>query len=67
MIEFFTDDANVVGTVTFRDGRLTASNAKVQSFIDAWRAQAEKPENFETYYDGWSNGYVSARQIDEES
>lgn len=63
MIEF-SDDKGVLGTVTLDDdGKLLASNTSVTEYVDRWTAKDHSVDDFEDFYDGWSNGYVSARRI----
>jgi hypothetical protein len=62
VIEFY-DDSGVIGTVRVTDdGKLDAS-ATMESIADAWARRRRPPSDFETFYDGWSNGYVSARRV----
>lgn len=67
MIEFF-DDEGVIGTIEYDEGDLVA-DILLQSVAQSWIAGGRDPADFEDAYDGWSNGYASARliELDDES
>ena len=61
MIEFF-DDEGVVGTVEYVNGELVASRGS-QNVATLWLYRGNDPTDFESAYDGWSNGYVVGRRV----
>lgn len=66
MIEFY-DDGGVIGVVSRGDNGEPVGDAVTQSFIDAWERNADVGQDFESYYDNWSNGYVHARRVSDNS
>lgn len=65
MIEF-RDGDEVIGRVVYRDGSLIALDPLVRSYVDGWINRRRAPQDFETYYDGWANGYANARRVDDD-
>lgn len=62
MIEFYDSDG-VIGRVEVDDDGEPTGDVFTREFIKSWEAHGDDLD-FETYYDGWSNGYVHARRID---
>lgn len=63
VIEFF-DTKGVLGTVQLGDDNtLQASGPETSSYVNRWVRQSRPVVDFESFYDGWSNGYVSARRV----
>lgn len=62
MIEF-RDKNGVIGTVEYINGELITNNA-MRDVVTMWLRRGKSPADFENAYDGWSNGYVSARLIE---
>lgn len=65
MIEF-RDGDEVIGRAAYRDGVLVALDPAVQSYVDGWVNRRRPPQDFETFYDGWANGYANARRVDDD-
>lgn len=63
MIEF-SDADGVIGTVDYVDGELRASNS-ARNIVDSWLRHGRSANDFEAAYDGWSNGYVNGRRVDD--
>lgn len=63
MIEF-TDQRSgvVVGVVAVR-GNALLSDPISENIAAAWLAQGGKSGEFESVYDGWTNGYVLGRRV----
>jgi hypothetical protein len=56
-LEFYdVDDGDALGSVTYDGQRMTAEGSMVQEMIED-----HSPEEVLELYNGWSNGYVSAR------
>lgn len=65
MIEFTTVSGDkVVGVVATRDGELL-SDPGADSTATTWLDRGGDPADFETRYDGWTNGYVLGRRVDD--
>jgi hypothetical protein len=64
VIEFY-DDGGVLGTVRVDGGELVADPV-VEGYVKSWRRRGGTVGDFEKFYDGWSNGYVSARRKDDD-
>lgn len=57
MIEF-SDKDGVVGYVQVEDDELVASDPSLERLAEGFDVA-----EFESFYDGWSNGYVSGRKV----
>ncbi len=61
-IEFVTvEDEQLVGRVVFDGGQL-AADPPLRDLVEAFLSGQPAAE-FEETYDGWSNGYISARKV----
>lgn len=67
-LEFYEPaDGYVLGRVSCGNG-LTASDFAARDIVAAWaKNHGNDPDGFLSHYRGWSNGYVSARVVDEPS
>lgn len=62
-IDFFDERGGPLGSVIAdaRGLRAEPPTPALQSLIDAWLRQRREPRAFVAHYNGWSNGYLSAR------
>lgn len=58
----FKDKDGIIGTIEYVDGKLIASNS-LRSIVDLWQHRGNDASDFESAYDGWSNGYVSGQRV----
>lgn len=59
----FTDqDGSDLGRVIVDGENLRASEVTLRQLIKAWRRRGGTATDFLAKYDGWSNGYVTARR-----
>lgn len=63
MIEFF-DNRGVIGTIEYVDNNLVA-DVLIADVAQSWINSGSDPADFENFYARWTNGYISARRIDE--
>lgn len=61
MIEF-TQNGKVIDVVA-RRGNTLLSGPITFDLVKLWLERGNKPGNFESEYDGWSNGYIESRAI----
>lgn len=61
MIEFY-DDKGVIGTVAITSDNELDVSPIMESLVSSWLAKHRSMQDFEAFYDGWSNGYMSARR-----
>lgn len=60
----FKDKNGVIGTVEYVDGELITSNS-LRDVVDTWLRRGNNVGDFESAYDGWSNGYITGRRVHE--
>jgi 2'-5' RNA ligase len=58
----FTQNGKVIDVVAKR-GNTLLSGPITFDLVKLWLGRGNKPSNFESEYDGWSNGYIESRVI----
>jgi len=66
IVDFSTADGDPVGSVTVTDAGELQPDLLLRSVAQSWQDKGRSPAEFATHYDGWSNGYMSARTRDEQ-
>lgn len=61
IVEFLDAHNEPAGQVTVTDTGELQPDPWLHSVTDAWLAQGRPAAEFAKHYDGWSNGYTSAR------
>lgn len=66
VIDFSTADGDPVGSVTVTDADELEPDLLLRSVTQSWQDKGRSPAEFAKHYDGWSNGYMTARTRDEQ-
>lgn len=66
MIEFLTNDGQVIDVIASRDGELV-SGPKLRDVARSWLRQGKSPSSFENEYASWTNGYAQSRRVPDDA
>jgi hypothetical protein len=65
-VDFYDLDGDSIGSVTVTGTGELRPDLLLERVTESWLGKGKSPADFAAHYDGWSNGYMTARIRDEQ-